>query len=77
MDRPVVYEITIGVIIDAKWSGWFSGMTIVYGTDAEGSPVTILRGTVVDQSALHGILTRIGDLGLPIISVNRLSYAAG
>jgi hypothetical protein len=54
--------------IDEHWSDWFEGLTITHTDQDE----TILSGTVVDQAALYGILTRIRDLGLPLISVNRI-----
>ena len=51
--------------LDKKWQDWFEGMEITYDNDA-----TILSGTVKDESMLHGILNRIRDLNLKLISVN-------
>jgi len=65
-DQPTVYQITIQGRLDESWAGWFSGMTITSGDD-----MTTLTGAVADQSALRGILTRLWDLNLDLISVNR------
>ncbi len=64
-------EIRIKGQIDANWSDWFDNLTITHVEQAE----TILSGDIPDQSALHGLLTKLRDLGLPIVSVN-LSEAA-
>ena len=61
------YQIIVKARLESRWSGWFEGMTI----EAEGA-VTIIEGRVLDQSALHGLLVRIRDLGLPLISVKRV-----
>ena len=64
---PADYQIRVkGILVD-QWSDWFAGMTI-----ASDGDVTILTGTQIDQSALHGLLVRIRDLGLPLISVERI-----
>ena len=59
-------EITVMKRIDFNWSEWFEGMTIRH-TDKDE---TILSGTVVDQAALYGLLTKLRNLGLPLVSVN-------
>jgi len=59
------YEIRFRGRLDPRWSTWFDGMTLSPGADGS----TILQGPVVDQAALHGLLTRIRDIGLPLISV--------
>ena len=59
-------EICIKGRITARWSEWFGGLTI----DHSGPDGTILRGVVADQAALYGILARLRDLGLPLISVS-------
>jgi hypothetical protein len=58
------YEIRLQGRLDARWSAWFDGMTLT-----TGDGTTTLRGPVVDQAALHGLLQRLRDLGLPLISV--------
>lgn len=67
-DRPSIYRIHLKGRLDRKWEEWFNGLEITY-TNGD----TLLTGTVTDQSALHGILTKINDLGLALISVNKLS----
>lgn len=58
------YEIRLLGRLEAQWSAWFDGMTVT-----PGNGTTTLTGPVVDQAALHGLLQRIRDLGLPLISV--------
>lgn len=66
--EPGYYEIRIMGHLDDRWTDWFEGMTITLETDGE----TRLTGTVVDQSALHGLLKKVRDLGVQLISVNRI-----
>ena len=67
-DGRGAYEIRVRGKLDQKWSDWFGGFTITHAGDAE----TMLMGTVADQAALHGMLHKIRDLGLPLLSVQRL-----
>ena len=62
---PGSCEIRVQGHLDERWATWFEGMTI----EAEAAGVTLLHGWVADQSALHGLLTRLRDLGVPLISV--------
>jgi hypothetical protein len=64
---PEAYQIKVKGIIDLKWSDWFYGFTITHG---EGD--TQLTGKVPDQAALHGLLAKIRDLGLTLLSVERV-----
>ncbi len=64
-------EITIKKRIDFNWSEWFEGMTIQHTDQDE----TILTGTVVDQAALYGLLTKLRNLGLSLVSVNSTEVA--
>ena len=66
-DQSAAYKIILKGTLDPSWSEWFNGFSII----AQGGE-TILEGIVSDQSALHGMLAKINDLGLPIISVERL-----
>ena len=66
-DKQVVYHIQVRGAIDSGWSEWFDGLAIHAQTDG----TTLLSGPVRDQSALHGLLTKIRDLGLPLLSVKR------
>ena len=67
-DKQGVYEIRVKGILDRKWSDWFDGFTIT----PQGNDETLLTGPVADQAALHGLLAKIRDLGLPLLSVKRL-----
>lgn len=64
-DGPVVYRIRIKGCLDQAWSDWFGGLTVA--TDENGD--TEVSGPVVDQAALHGLLRKVRDLGLPLLSV--------
>ena len=63
-----IYEIRVKVNLDLRWSDWFDGFSITPVGDGE----TLLIGSVADQAALHGMLHKIRDLGLPLLSVQRL-----
>lgn len=66
--QPVVYQIRIKGHLGRQWTDWFEGLTITLEDNGE----TLLTGPVVDQAALHGLLKRVRDLGMPLLSVNRL-----
>jgi hypothetical protein len=63
-----IYEIRLQGRLDQRWSTWFDGLTITY----EGKDITLLRGFLVDEAALHGILIKVRDLALPLVAVNRV-----
>ncbi len=63
------YEIRVQGQLDQHWSAWFNGMAISY--DADGN--TVLRGPLVDEAALHGVLSKVRDLALPLLAVNRVA----
>lgn len=63
--EPGWYEIRLQGRLDERWATWFEPMTIEPAPDG----VTVLRGHIVDQAALHGILARLRDLGVPLISI--------
>ena len=65
---PTRYEIRLDGRLDPRWAAWFDGLTLT--SDSDGT--TALRGVVVDQAALHGLLQRLRDVGLPLISVTPL-----
>ena len=67
-DPPAVYEIRIKGHLSPQRMDWFEGLTITL----EGDGNTLLKGAVIDQSALHGILKKIRDLGMPLLSVNNV-----
>lgn len=67
------YRITIKGHLDSDWSDWFDGLTITLVDHGE----TILTGPIVDQTALHGVLIKIRDLGLPLLSLTRIEPERG
>lgn len=69
-DEPQIYRIHVRGRLGAEWSAWFDGMAITWDDDD-----TLLTGPVADQAALHGLLRRVRDLGIPLISVVRLTSA--
>lgn len=62
---PTIYEIRVKGYLSAEWSHWFDGMAVTH--DDAGH--TLLIGPVVDQAALHGLLDKVRDLGLPLLAV--------
>ncbi|MEZ4520823.1 MAG: hypothetical protein R3A46_04115 [Thermomicrobiales bacterium] len=65
---PGRYEIRLKGHLDDHWTTWFDGMCLSHASDG----MTIIRGAVVDQAALHGLLRKVRDLGLPLVSVRRI-----
>ena len=63
--EPGHYEIRIKGHLDNRWANWFEGLTI----QREDNGETLLTGRVVDQAALHGLLRKVRDLGMPLVSV--------
>lgn len=74
-DRPEAgrYEIRLTGRLDAHWAAWFDGLTVSQESDG----TTVISGRIADQAALHGVLQRVRDLGLPLISVTRLEPQPG
>ena len=66
--EPGLHEIRIKGHLDDRWADWFEGLTITLTEDGD----TLLTGLVADQAALFGLLKKVRDLGLPLVSVNRL-----
>ena len=66
--QPMVYQIRIKGHLGHQWTDWFEGLTITLEEDGE----TLLTGPVVDDAALHGLLKKVRDLGMPLLSVNRV-----
>jgi hypothetical protein len=65
---PGRYEIRLKGRLDPRWASWFDGMSVANADDG----TTVIRGDVVDQSALHGLLHKVRDIGLPLVSVVRV-----
>jgi hypothetical protein len=66
--QPSIYQIKIKGRLGSHWSDWFEGLTITPEEDGN----TLLTGAVIDDAALHGLLKRVRDLGMPLLSVNRV-----
>jgi hypothetical protein len=67
-DESGLYEIRIKGHLDNRWADWFEGLTITPEEDGD----TLLTGPVIDQAALHGLLKKVRDLGMPLVSVSPL-----
>ncbi len=68
--QPVIYQIRLKGHLDSQWTDWFEGLSITLEEDGN----TLLSGPVADQAALHGLLKKVRDLGLPLVSVNHAQF---
>jgi hypothetical protein len=64
----MVYQIRLKGQLDSGWTDWFGGLTITLDENGD----TLLTGSVVDQAALYGLLKKVRDVGMPLVSVNRV-----
>jgi hypothetical protein len=62
------YEIRLMGHLDSRWAAWFDGLSLTHDSDG----TTVIRGPVVDQAALHGLLQKVRDIGLPLVSVTHV-----
>jgi len=65
-DQPTIYQIRIKGHLGCEWTDWFEGLTVTLDEDGD----TLLTGSVIDQAALHGLLKKVRDLAMPLLSVN-------
>ena len=65
-DQPMLYQIRIKGHLSSQWTDWFDGLAITLEEDGN----TLLTGALIDQVALHGLLKKVRDLGLPLLSIN-------
>ena len=66
--QPTIYQIRVKSHLSSGWTDWFEGLTITLEDNGE----MLLTGPVVDQAALYGLLKKVRDLGMPLVSVNRI-----
>ena len=69
-EQPMIYQIRVKAHLDCEWADWFGGLTITL----EDNDETLLTGPVIDQAALHGLLKKVRDLGLTLVSVNPVNH---
>jgi hypothetical protein len=69
-DKPTLYEIRIKGQLDHHWTDWFGGLAITLQPNGD----TLLSGPIVDQAALHGVLRKVRDLGMPLVSIRPRDY---
>jgi len=70
--QSMIYQIRIEGHLDVQWTNWFSGMNITLKENGD----TLLTGPVIDQAALFGLLKKVRDLGMPLVSVNQVEPAS-
>jgi hypothetical protein len=63
--QPTIYQIRVKGHLGSQWTDWFGGLTVTLEDNGE----TLLTGPVVDQAALHGLIKKVRDLGMPLVSV--------
>jgi hypothetical protein len=69
VNPPVRYELRVGGHLNEHWSAWFGGLALTLEDDG----TTTLRGPIADQAELHGLIAKVRDLGIPLLSVNAVT----
>ena len=69
-DQPMIYQIKVKSHLSSDWTDWFDGLTII----PEENGDTLLTGPVIDQAALYGLLKKVRDLGMTLISLNPVQF---
>ncbi len=72
LSQFAIYQIRLKGHLDRQWTDWFEGLTITLEDNGE----TLLTGSVIDQAALHGLLKKVRDLGMPLVAVNQIQCNA-
>ncbi len=72
-NEPMVYQLRLKGHLGPQWTDWFEGLTITLEDNGD----TLLTGPVIDQAALHGLLKKVRDLGMPLVSVNPVEPGLG
>ena len=67
--QPTIYQIRVKGHLGSQWQDWFGGLTVTLEDNGE----TLLTGPVIDQAALHGLIKKVRDLGMPLVSVFRIA----
>jgi hypothetical protein len=75
--KTPVYQIRVNSILDQRWVDWFNNMQITTELDRDGKPVSVFTGPVIDQVDLRGLMNKIWDLNMELISVNRIEDNTG
>lgn len=68
--EPLIYQIRVRGHLDSQWTDWFEGLSITLEENGD----TLLSGPVVDQAALHGLLKKVRDMGMSLVSVNQVQF---
>ena len=70
--QPMIYQIRVKSHLSSDWTNWFDGLTITQEENGD----SLLTGPVIDQAALYGLLKKVRDLGMPLISLNPIPFHA-